>query len=293
MKFGWIPKQFTFETSTVTIGSLPDFDDAVRAVRESCYVHEGWFCAPVKTEHDDSSETCAPVPIPWFSLPFTHRIEYRGEPAQSETLHFIVSVFGWSQGLWLQPEEWGHFYRVALEPGMLTDFVVFEKDIPRVIDFADAFWHRHKADGVAATMLGAIHWFLFSQSYYQYFERFLMQYIVLDTLYKVQASISRGSYIPHGKRAEHLANSLDVSLPSWARVDSSGRSEISEIRNNLFHEAKFGGVPIGFGFPSMDGNILLSLQAFNSRLIAALLGATGGYSRSSSETQQMHRLSID
>lgn len=293
MKFGWIPIQHTYETSSVTIETLPEFDDAVRSVRESGYVHEDWFYAPVQREHSDLSVKCAPVPIPWFSLPFTHRIEYRNGPAPSELFHFIIIVFGWAQGLWLQPEEWGHLYRVALEPGKLTDFVIFEQDIPRVIDIADAFWRRHKADGVAATMFGAIHWFLISQSYYQYFERFMMQYIVLDTIYKIQAIISGRKCNRHGRRAEYLAHSLDVPLPTWGIVNSDSKSEISVIRNELFHEAKFGGVPIGFGFPSTSGNILLSLQAFNSRLIAALLGAIGGYSRSSSETRQVHRFSID
>ncbi len=293
MQFGWIPKQNTIESSSYVIEILPDFEDAVQSVRESGYVQDGWFYVPMQENQNGSSESFAPVPMPWFSLPYTHKIECRNVSVPPELLHFIITVFGWTQGLWLQPEEWGHLSRVAIDPGKLTDFIIFKQDIPRVIDLADAFWNRHRADGIAATLFGAIHWFLISQSYHQYFERFMMQYIVLDTIYKVQASISGRKCNRHAMRTEYLSHSLDVPLPSWGIVNSDSKSELSVIRNDLFHEAKFGGVPIGFGFPSTSGNILVSLQSFNSRLIAALLGATGKYSRSSSETRQRYKFSID
>lgn len=293
MKFGWFPKQNNYKTSTVFINPLPEFEDSVSTVRESNYVHEGWFCAPIQTGGENSQESYPPVPVPRFSLPLTHFIGYHNSADSSKLSEFLIMVFGWSQGLRFQPEGWGHFYRVAIEPGKLTDFILFEADVPRLLDLAEAFWHRHQVDSVAATILGAIHWFLFSQSYRHYFERFMMQYIVLDTLYRIQESIAHIRSSTHAKRIETLADSLNVPLPSWGNVDSTGKSEISRLRNDLFHEAKFGGEPIGFAFPAMKGNILLQLKDFNCRLMAALLGATGNYSRSSSQTRQMHRFSID
>jgi hypothetical protein len=295
MKFGWFPKRHSYKTSTISINPLPEFEDSVSVVRESGYVHEGWFCVPLEAGHDTSEKPHAPVPMPWFSLPLTHLIQYQSAEASSKLSEFLITVFGWSQGLLLQPEGWGHFYRVALEPGKLTDFILFELDVPRLLDLAEVFWHSHQVDGVAAKMFGAIHWFLFSQSYRQYFERFMMQYIVLDTIYKIQECITgiiRKSST-HAKRIETLANSLMVPLPTWGNVDSTGKSEISRLRNDLFHEARFGGAPIGFEFPAMHGKVLLQLKAFNCRLIAALLGAKGNYSRSSSQTRQVHRFSID
>ncbi|MDQ1264373.1 MAG: cyclic di-GMP phosphodiesterase, partial [Campylobacterota bacterium] len=100
---------------------LPEFEESVLAVRESGNVNDGWFCAPIQARPKNSAEPCPPVPIPWFSLPLTHRLEYRSKSASSECSQFLITVFGWSQGLRLQPEEWGHFYRVALEPGKLND----------------------------------------------------------------------------------------------------------------------------------------------------------------------------
>jgi len=293
MKFGWFPKKHNYRTSTIRIEPLPDFQDSVSVVRKSGYLHDGWFCTPIQAEHKNSEEPCPPVPIPWFSLPLTHLIEPQSGTASPELIKFLITVFGWSQGLQLHPDGWGHLSRVAIEPGKLTDFIIFEKDVPRMLDLAEEFWHRHQANGVADGMFGAIHWFLFSQSYYQYFERFMMQYIALDTIYWIQESISGIRAGTHAKRVEVLANSLNVPLPSWGNVDSTGKSDISRLRNDLFHEAKFGGAPIGFALPSMKGNILLQLKAFNCRLLAAILGATGNYSRSSSQTRAIHRLSID
>ena len=111
MKFGWLPEQQTYETSIVRIEALPEFEESVLAVRESGNVHEDWFCAPIQAGLKNSAEPCPPVPIPWFSLPLTHRLEYRCKSASSECFQFLITVFGWSKGLWLQPEEWGHFYR--------------------------------------------------------------------------------------------------------------------------------------------------------------------------------------
>ena len=296
MKFGWFPEQNSYETGTIRIMPLSEFEDSLRAVRESGYIHDNWYCVPIRATDGNSGEPCPPIPVPWFTLPATHLIEYKSGETPPELLKFLIIVFGWSQGLRFSPEGWGHFYRVALKPGMLTDFTLSEQDVPRLLDLAEAFWHRHQAQRIASKMHGAIHWFLFSQSYVQYFERFMMQYIVLDTIYNIYNSISGCKPNSHARRIVDLANSLsDGSLPSWGRIDSSkpAQSEISRLRNALFHEARFGDEPIGFAVPTMQGNILVQLQAFNCRLIAALLGATGPYSRSSSQTRQRLRFGID
>ena len=293
MKFGWLPKNHSYETSTLCIQTLPEFEDSVSNVLNSAHIYKDWFYPPIKGGDGSSIEQIPPVPIPWFFLPLTHNIKYKCGLASSALNEFLITVLGWSQGLRLIPEGWGHFYKVAVEPGKLSDFILFEEDVPRLLELAEGFWHRHQATGVASTMFGAIHWFLFSQSYSHYFERFMMQYTVFDTIYNVQKRISGDKSPTHAKRFEYMANSLEVPLPSWGKVDSSGKSEISELRNALIHEAKFGGAPIGFAFPEMKGNILVQLKAFNCRLIAAQLGAAGRYSRSSCQTRQPYRFHFD
>jgi hypothetical protein len=293
MKFGWLPKNHSYESSTLRIQTLPEFQDSVSNIQNSAHIYEDWFYPPIKGGNRSPDEPIPPVPVPWFSLPLTHNIEFKHRAASSVFNEFIITIFGWSQGLRLIPEGWGHFYRVATKPGQLTDFILPEGDVPRLLDLAEGFWHRHQPDGVAATMFGAVHWYLFSHSYSHYFERFMMQYTVFDTIYNVQKRIFGVTSRTHALRFKYMADSLEVTLPSWGEVDSDRESEISKLRNDLIHEAKFAGAPIGFAFPEMNGNILVQLEAFNCRLIAAQLGARGRYSRSSCQTRQRYKFHFD
>ena len=294
MKFGWLSKNHNYETSTLRIQTLPEFEDSVSSIQKSAQIYEDWFYPPIKGGNGSPDEPIPPVPVPWFFLPLTHNIQFKRRSASSALNEFIITIFGWSQGLRLIPEGWGHFYRVAIKPGKLTDFILLEGDVPRLLDLAEGFWHRHQPNGVAATMFGAVHWYLFSHSYSHYFERFMMQYTVFDTIYTVQKRISGDrSRPPHAKRLEYMASSLEVPLPSWGEVDSSNKSEISELRNDLFHDEKVAGAAIGSVLHKMKGNIVVQLEAFNCRLIAAQLGARGRYSRSSCQTRQPYKFHFD
>lgn len=136
-------------------------------------------------------------------------------------------------------------------------------------------------------MMGALNWFSYTQSYEQIFERFMGQYSVFDTLYRIVAikdNLKKDK--GHSKRFCYVSEKLELICPSWTE-------EISEIRNPLIHESKFAGQPIGFAANSAQSDILLGLIAFNCRVIAALIGAKGDYSRSSCESQQTHGFDVD
>ena len=55
----------------------------------------------------------------------------------------------------------------------------------------------------------------------------------------------------------------------------------------------FAGQPVGFIASSAQSDILLSLMAFNCKVIAALIGAEGQYTRASCETKQLQAFDID
>lgn len=52
-------------------------------------------------------------------------------------------------------------------------------------------------------------------------------------------------------------------------------SSLSKQRNELIHEATYGGDPIGYSLP--DQNYSLELTSFNTKLIAAALGLQTSY----------------
>jgi hypothetical protein len=85
--------------------------------------------------------------------------------------------------------------------------------------------------------------------------------------------------VKHAERVVKMATNYCLDLPGWAETDSHGKSELSELRNELFHEAKWAGRPIGFTRPKSDA-IDYELGLLNSRLLLALLGWNHPFIRS-------------
>jgi hypothetical protein len=279
------------------ITPLNDLDEAVTAVRASGHIHEKWFYPPRQFNSYGGNESGPPVPTPWFELAATHQIEDKTGFETTEFLEFMILLFGWSQGLLLYPEGWGHHYRVATEVGMLTDFRIRDIDIETFLKLGEAFWLNHHESGAATGLFAAVHWYLYSCSYRQQFERFMNQYKVLDTCFSVYLAmhgIKKKKPCFHFDRAKFLCEKMGLQIPSWAEsITKKGRqtSPLAEIRNELVHEAKWAGAPIGFACLSGEyQNILLELKNFNCRLISALLGISGAYVSSSSQTRHPRHL---
>ena len=226
------------------------------------------------------------------TLPCTHVLVFKSGVQAEELERFVITFFGWLKGLHLVQEGWGHLYRVAVKCGQLTDFNCHNQIVTRAIELAQSFWTQHQADGAAKSLFGALHWYLFSHSYTHIFERFLMQYMVMDALYRTHSILSGERCAKHAQRVEFMASKLDLALPSWGQVTRNG-CEISRMRNELVHESKFAGEPIGLAVTSTESRILLGLEAFNCRAIAAIVGAHGPYSHSSAETMQPHGFDLD
>jgi hypothetical protein len=83
--------------------------------------------------------------------------------------------------------------------------------------------------------------------------------------------------VPHAKRPVELSSKYNIKLPEWAELDDSTgmKSQLSIHRNELVHEAKYGGRPIGYSYPLE--NYSLELTSFNTKLIAAVLGIDTPY----------------
>lgn len=282
-RFGWLPDAARYDTLTMSIAPETEFDPA-RAGMSIRDAQDGWIYAP-------PSDGNSSGPFQRFELPQTHVLTISGT-SDDEAQNFIITFFGWLHGLRLVPEGWGHFYRVAIKRGALTDFVCSQTNVPRLLELAERFWINHRTDRAAKTLFGALHWYLFSQSYHHAFERFLAQYMVLDTLHETHCLMANRRRARHACRVEFLSGELGMELPAWGRVIGND-CELSKIRNELVHESKFAGEPIGLAVTSRETNILLDLQAFNCRLIAAIVDAHGAYSRSSSETRQVHGFDVD
>lgn len=289
-KFGWleIPCQISgnrFEISTIDGGnkSAPD-----------CFGHllaDGWVYRPLTAPR---GATTPLIPSSRIELPVTHQIQLKPSGARESAVDFAILVFGWLLGLHLVPEGYGHLNKVAVDQGKLVDFTPNTRDIPKILDGAVDFYLNREKSKTSSGMNGALHWYLVSQSQEYFHQQIFGQYMVFDALFYVHRTIfGVPSKISHAERIGFMAMKYDLVLPQWAGIEGGKDSPISIARNEYFHEAKFGGAPIGHAFPPIWGNLLNEFPAFNSRLIAAMLGAKGPYSRSSSQTRQRFILDVD
>jgi hypothetical protein len=161
--------------------------------------------------------------------------------------------------------------RTAYDPGKLNGLRLLDGDYANGMECINRFYISSSQEE-QSQMFSSIHWYLIGQGYLFDWDRFDAQYKVLDGLYKLSGSNAKN----HASRPIALAEKYGIQLPSWAELDSSGRrSKLSKQRNELVHEAKYGGHPIGYSYP--DENYSLEFTSFNTKLIAAALGIKTPY----------------
>jgi hypothetical protein len=190
----------------------------------------------------------------------------------------------------LVPEGWSHFYKATIDTCKLTDLVCNTGEMTEVVRRASKWWQSADAER-RQRMFGAIHWYCFSGAYEHQFERFAALYTVLDTLHWVHLRQTGAKTSKHAEIPLTLAKAYGMQVPSWAEI-SKGTCSLALLRNEFIHEARFGGVPIGFAHPTGISSINLELSAFLTRLIMAVLGIQCRYSESPVTTRQMHGLDL-
>jgi hypothetical protein len=189
-------------------------------------------------------------------------------------LRFLILGYGFLQGLYLNPEGYWCINRVTYEPGMLNGLWLRKDDYVNGMKLINKYY-KSSSEENRNKMFSCIHWFFIGQSYKFEWEKFDAQYKVLDCLFSLSGFTVKDK-ITHTKRPEALAKKYKIKLPDWAKINLSKKeSPLSIQRNELFHEAKYGGKPIGYSYPAE--NYSLELTSFNTKLIAAALGIDTPY----------------
>ncbi len=238
-----------------------------------------WFYPPFQ-------KTFAP-----FQILSTHVMHIENETNGRELGELAIADIGLLEGMRLIPEEWVHFYRAPVKPHTLFDLICGKTEIEEVIRIAQTFWKANHAQEVRRCLFGAIHWLLFSESYVHEFEQFAAQYIVLDSCFWLHTKIKGGPKLPHSERPSFLAQAYKIADISWATMRGKD-CELSQLRNEFFHEGRYTGHPIGFALTEFNPPIILQLGAFNTRLILGILDVDCSYVKSPVDTRQMYRLGI-
>jgi hypothetical protein len=296
IKFGYWPCKRELSAGVAQVRPLSDYDGTVQGISGSGRIANKWLYPPLTRAYDPK---LAPDKQPEiyesvYRIKATHVLTLPDATDATKCGEFLIALLGMLEGLRLIPEEWGHFYRMAIERHTLCDLVCDRRDLEQVLEMALQFWRKSDTD-VQRLIFGAIHWRLFSESYPHHFERFNGQYIVLDTCYRLHCRIfgkpSSNDGL-HATRPSFLAREHKVPVPSWAVIGPDRTCDLSRLRNKFFHEGLYGGQPIGFAYPTFATSIDFELAAFNTRLILALLGVPCSYVRSDVATRSMHGLGL-
>lgn len=290
IELGWLPENRSYNFPGGTIVPLDDIEVRVASVRTCDRISGGWLYPPLERRHRSLTSKGPPPELyaRTFSLPTTHRLTLVGPPsAHDEMLPLFVTVFGLMKGLRLLPEDWLHTMRAAMEPGRLVDFRCDRSAVCEVLELTSSFWHRNHRK-TRDEFFSALHWHLLGQSYENPFESFMAQYMVLDACWFVHEELnspkkqlrSPKKPLRHAERVVEMASTYCLDLPKWAHTNINGRSELSGVRNELIHEAKWAGQPVGFSCLPATESIDYELGLLNTRLLLAILGWKNKYVRS-------------
>ena len=277
MKFGFLIDDNAFKCEEFEIAPVLDFDSILKDFKNSRSVSNGWFYGPEIELVKSSSEKkhfASNAPIvhkSFFQMSSTHQITST-ENYSDDHLQFLILGYGFLQGLYLTPEGYSYLGRTAFKPTTLNGVCLFGADYVNGMESINQFY-IDSTQKKRNQMFACIHWYLMGQSYQFEWDKFDAQYKVLDGIWNL--SELEGN---HTKRLIKLSEKYNLKLPVWAKLNAKGRSKLSEQRNELVHEAKYDGHPIGYSYP--DENYSLEFRSFNTKLISAALGIHTPYLQS-------------
>lgn len=275
MKFGFLIDDKAFECDGFKVAPVIDFDSILEDFKNSISVSNGWFYGPqielVKSSSEKKYFTSNALIVhqSFFQMSSTHQITST-ESYSDDHLRFLILGYGFLQGLYLTPEGYSCLGRTAYKPTSLNGLLLNDSDYINGMERINKFYIKSDEEK-RNQMFACIHWYLIGQNSQFDWERFDSQYKVLDGLYRLSGAKASN----HAGRPVELAKKYNLKLPPWAELGEEGKSKLSTHRNELVHEAKYGGHPIGYAYP--DENYSLEFRSFNTKLIAAALGIDTPY----------------
>ncbi len=278
----------TWDGGASLIEPLPTHAEVVAGMQQDKCVLDGWCYPPLRSVKSGVDVPLIPTE---FALPATHQLHLTASTATDEEANFMIALFGLLKGQRLQRPEWQHFYKAPVV-SKLNDFFATNGEIKITMNIASSFWRQHTTPEVRRIAFGAMHWHLFAQLYEHQFERFNAQYMALDACHKLAQTIGLKDYPsgkrqpPHAERASKLCDCTGVPKPIWVDpVAGQSPCALALRRNDLAHEAMYGGQPVGFAYPADHKNMELELTGLVARIFLRLLGIENEYTQSPCTTR--------
>ena len=299
MKFGFLIDGKNFECDGFKIAPVLEFNSVLEDFYKTARVSKGWFYGPEielmkSTSEKQGFENNAPiVRKSFFQMSSTHQITST-KGYSDDHLRFLILGYGFLQGLYLTPEGFSYLGYTAYEPTKLNGLSLNDDDYINGMQCINRFYIDSNEEK-RNQMFACIHWYLISQSYEFAWDKFDAQYKVMDGIWNLSGIAEdnkrkKGNYIPHPQRPIKLTEKYGLKLPLWSKLNTDGKSRLSKQRNELVHEAKYGGNPIGYSYPEENYN--LQFRSFNTKLIAAILGIDTPYLKAEPNNRLLGRWNI-
>lgn len=275
MNFGFLVDKKEILCQDFRISPLPDIDYTLKTFHECVNVSNGWIYGPEvelskNVNEQEKFKLRGPIKCEnYHGLKSTHEIIMNNP--DDEHLRFLILAYGFLQGIYLIPEGNLYISRTPYEQGKLNSLLLSGNDYVNGMERINYFYLNSKPKD-RKQAFAILHWFLIGQSHEFPWEIFESQYKVLDGIYK----LSNLKFSNHASRPVELARKYGITIPSWAELRGSKKtSTLSILRNELVHEAKYAGEPIGYAYPK--DNYTLEFVSFNTKLICAVLGLKTPY----------------
>lgn len=287
MEFGFLPDSRRFDFDNVEIKPRHDYDVIMGNFYKTANVSDGWIYPCLETKKPNMGERRKFERASFYAEPGfftvlpTHTIKIH--PYDPQKARFLILSYGFLLGLYLSPVGYLCINRLAYEAGKLTGVIPMHSDYSKGMSSFSSFYDRSD-DPDRKQMFAILHWFLVGQSYKYAWDCLDAQYKVLDGFFR----LAKLDHCAHTLRPLRLAREYDIAVPKWAQeitVCKKKTTRLAVLRNELLHEARFAGEPIGYDYPKE--NLCLELVAFNVKLVASSIGLTTPYVKAAPDCAQL------
>lgn len=303
MDFGFLIDSHKVNCDNFNISPVENYEEIIEWFYTNIEVSNGWIYPPLialKQNEEELNKFKRTLPLirsNFYRLPSTHKLQT--ENYSDEHKHFLILGYGFLQGLYLNPKNYKYLGKTPYKPSTLNGLLLGQDDRVKGMEAINKFYIDAKTTQQRVQMQACIHWFLIAQTLDFEWEIFDAHYKVLDGLYRLLVhkigkykveNFNNDKYVKHAQRFIVLAKYFNLEIPNWADNTKTGNDNIAFIRNELVHEAKYAGQPIGYNYP--NENFKLQFKAFNLKLICAFLGINTPYLQAPANNRMLWRWNI-
>lgn len=273
--FTWLPYKIDIEFEGILIQTLPKFDKIIKSIKEQVN-SDGFIYPPIVEMHNKYSLNQESIPnstreAPFYTLSPTHTIEVdklATKKGNAQLLELVVNyigfVYGYRAHIISKPFD-RRIYLKSNADHSIPSLEWLTESLKKLIDFWDELSEKNKK-----TLNNLL--FLHSRApIYEYtWERFLLEYQVFDSLWRIGKDIKLYLGGNHSERITIVCTKFNM------MIDESLIKSIVDLRNDLFHQSLWDKNTLDYDSHRTVTQCLY-LDKLNQRFLFALLGYTGGY----------------